>query len=248
MSSHFHPMSSHFRQNMEKPPPPEKGQFFVVLFTEYIIGGAPQLKEIEWWLHRLAEDGDIWLPLASRSDFPSSDDSVLSHYCDASREEGKPLESGGAAWTVINDTFLFIERRWTEHEVLSFSINVLEAVFKDAGSYAFFAYSKAMGMGHSHSLVFTDNTTAENVAESARTSSDALNELNKVRQQWLADNKISQASERVASVDNDIADELSRGAIKQALRFPRAYGLRIVRLDPEGRFSDTSHLTPTWPL
>ena len=39
------------------------------------------------------------------------------------------------------------------------------------------------------------------------------------------------ANERIASIDNDIADLLSRGAIEEALRFPKSANVRTVELN-----------------
>ena len=98
---------------------------------------------------------------------------------------------------------------------------------------------------YSHSVCFTDNTTAENISEFGRATTDGLNEINSSRQHWLVENHIFQSSERVESKDNDIADLLSRGDIEEALRFPETYDIEIVRVDllPDER--DTSFITPT---
>ena len=85
-----------------------------------------------------------------------------------------------------------------------------------------------------------------NVAERGRASTEALNVLNIERQQWLVDNNVSQRSERVASVDNDVADLLSRGDLGEALRFPQHHGLPVQRLHVDRSQYDPSRLQPTW--
>ena len=67
------------------------------------------------------------IPLASRESFPNtSEDGVLTHYGDASREFDEEsgvaaLSSGFGAWTVIEQIFYYIEGRWTHAECKAFS-------------------------------------------------------------------------------------------------------------------------------
>ena len=68
-----------------------------------------------------------------------------------------------------------------------------------------------MGLCPTHSLAFVDNTAAEHVAENGRTTADALHALNLRRQQRLVAEGIHQATARVTSIDNDVADLISRG-------------------------------------
>jgi hypothetical protein len=207
--------------------------------------GAKAMREIGWWKHRLLGEEDAKLPLASRSEFPLNESTTLIHYGDASREVGG--YSGAGAWTVILGKFVYIVFRWDDEEVRRHSINVLEAVIKDGATYAFFEYATQVGAVFTHSVAFTDNTVAEFVAESSRTQTEALNQLNERRQQWLASEAVSQASERIASEDNDIADMLSRGDAEDALRFALSADLETVRIDVDRRFTQTGHLQPTWP-
>ena len=58
-----------------------------------------------------------------------------------------------------------------------------------------------------------------------------LNELNKLRLSELIARGIFETNERVASVDNDVADALSRMDTAEALRFPSDCGLKVVKLD-----------------
>ena len=103
-----------------------------------------------------------------------------------------------------------------------------------------------MGLCPTHSLAFVDNTAAEHVAENGRTTADALHALNLRRQQRLVAEGIHQATARVTSIDNDVADMLSRGDIEGALRFPRAAGLAVLRLDVDVDMIETESLPPTW--
>ena len=128
----------------------------------------------------------------------------------------------------------------------SFSINVLETIIKDAATFTFATYARSVGCAPTHSLAYVDNTTAENVAENGRTTADALHALNLRRQQRLVAEGIHQASERVASVDNDVADLLSRGDVSGALRFPRSAGLAVIRLEADAASMETDSLPKTW--
>ena len=213
-----------------------------------VILGCDALKELEWWQHNLAAAKSHGVPFASRYDFPSSSDSTIVLYADASREPTQHhTESGAGAWSVIQGTFVYVEWTWTRRQVDSFSINVLETVAKDAAARCFVAYARDQGCSATHSLVFTDNTTAEHVAERGRASTHALNELNRRRQQWLVEAGVHQLTERVASVDNDVADLLSRGRVVEALRFATACDLTVKRLEVDPASRDTSGLVPTWP-
>ena len=87
------------------------------------------------------------------------------------------------------------------------------------------------GCNISHTTAYVDNTTAQHVAESGRTSTEMLNELNKLRLSELIARGIFETNERVASVDNDVADALSRMDTAEALRFPSDCGLKVVKLD-----------------
>ena len=57
---------------------------------------------------------------------------------------------------------------------------------------------------------------------------------------------IHQRTERVASIDNDVADLFSRGELEEALRFAKAGKLSVERLQPLPDERDTSFIAPTW--
>ena len=211
-----------------------------------VVYGAAAVTELDWWSAQLALSAEHGLPLATRWDFPVSSDTTIVHYGDASREETDPGASGYGAWAVIGATFLYFESRWTARQVARFSINVLETVTKDAGTFTFLAYARSIGLRPTHSLAFVDNTAAEHVAENGRTTADSLHALNLRRQQRLVAEGIHQATERVTSVDNDVADMLSRGDVAGALRFPRSAGLAVVRLVPDVEMIETESIPPTW--
>ena len=191
------------------------------------------LRELEWWDAQLVYHDHTGLPLASRYSFPgASSENVLVRYSDASREPGKAVcESGGGGWALIRGVFYYFAVTWTSFEVDNYSINVLEAHARDMGGFAMMDKAAELGCPITHTLAFVDNTTAEHIAESGRASTAMLNALNTIRLEQLMRRGIHEANERVTSVDNDVADLLSRGAIQEALRFPTDCGLECVRLD-----------------
>ena len=46
-----------------------------------------------------------------------------------------------------------------------------------------------------------------------------LNELNRRRLQFLLEQKVHETNERITSIDNDVADLLSRDRVQDALRY-----------------------------
>jgi hypothetical protein len=210
-----------------------------------ILGDAA-LKELDWWRHQLDHAQELGVPLASRYTFPTGSDTTVVHYGDASREPDNLASSGAGAWSVIAGVFVYVEWRWSADVLRRFSINVLETVVKDVAARVFVAYARSKGLAATHSLAFTDNSTAEHVAERGRASTAALHALNAARQRWLVEHRVSQRSERVASVDNDVADLLSRGDIAGALRFALSNNLPVSRLAVDPAEYDMSALPPTW--
>jgi hypothetical protein len=211
--------------------------------------GADARKELVWWESQLSDQVSCeqhGVPFAVRFAFPTSDDTTIVHYGDASREPGNLIESGFGAWSVVDGIFAYIEGRWTAAEIAHYSINVLESFVKDAATYRFYEFARERGLHPTHSLAFTDNSTAESIAEFGRTSKDGLFALNKQRQHWLLTHSVHQSTERVASVDNDIADLLSRFDIDEALRFPADAGLETLRLELSKEQRDLSFVPPTW--
>ena len=81
-------------------------------------------------------------------------------------------------------------------------------------------------------MEFTDNTAAEHSAERGRPHTERMSALVRDRYHWLSELGVSSTVERVASVDNDVADGLSRGGTKliDALRIASAAGMPLTRL------------------
>lgn len=202
-------------------------------------GGAQS--ELRWWVHRLSQQEEEGVPLASRSTFPSSGDpAVLDSYSDASRELKSASSSGLGAWCVVDGVFLFVERRWTDHERKSYSINVLEYAAMNIGSFTFISAAKRMGRPIEHVREHVDNSAAEMVAERGRPRTWEMHVLTQRRYHRLVREQVTSAVFRVASVDNDVADGLSRGGTKlaDAIRMAVQAGLTVRRLEPDPQEND----------
>jgi hypothetical protein len=208
--------------------------------------GGQALAELQWWAEMLQRAAcQRGVPLAYRTAFPSSSDpSVLVPYSDASREVGALEQSGYGAWAVIDSVFLYVEGRWTELEVLTLDINTLELVAMNIGTFTFLAEARRRGIAITHALEFTDNTSAEHAAERGKPKSAALGELVKRRYDAFLGAGVTASAARVASVDNDVADGLSRGGaqLADALRIAASSGLEVVRLTAEAAWRDTTGL------
>ena len=83
-----------------------------------------------------------------------------------------------------------------------------------------------------HVIEFTDNTAAEHSAERGRPHTERMHTLVSGRFHQLAQLGVHSSVERVASVDNDVADGLSRGGEKllEALRIAAGTGMPILEL------------------
>jgi hypothetical protein len=199
------------------------------------ILGAKALAELSWWAEMLARDTCTrGVPLAYRMTFPSSaDPAVLVPYSDASRELGSSGQSGYGAWAVIGGDFCYVEGRFTEEELRMHDINTLELVAMNIGTFSLLAEARSRGHEITHVLEFTDNTSAEHASEGGKPKSEALGELVRRRYDAFLAAGVSVSSTRVASVDNDVADGLSRGGamLADALRIAAATELEVVRVD-----------------
>jgi hypothetical protein len=190
--------------------------------------------ELHWWVAQMAKSDNLGLPLASRLEFPTvGDDDHVIEYHDASRELGNIESSGWGAWTTIRDVFYYIEGRWTMDEIEHYSINVLESKVRDMGTFTFVSKARELGCTATHATTFNDNRTSEANAEYGRPGTALLNSMLQEKQERAHEMGLHVANERVASIDNDIADLLSRGDIYEALRFPRTANMRVLRLDVE---------------
>ena len=205
--------------------------------------GKQALRELRWWEQVLSQEAvRAGVPLASRTVFPMpSDPGVLVAYSDASREIGSD-ESGFGAWAVVGGIVYYVEGRWTDTEVQRLDINVLELHAMNIGSFAFLRVAAERGVAVTHLVEFTDNTAAEASVERGKPKSPRLGELVRQRYVALLAAGVPASPERVASVDNDVADGLSRGGtmLADALRTLAASGYPVVRLEPTREWRDSS--------
>ena len=175
------------------------------------------------------------VPFASRSAFPKFDTpGIMVTYSDASREvRARLTESGFGSWCVLGDTLFYLEGRWSVPEIYLLSINVLELKAMNMGLFTF--YRLAIGLGHDVTEIceFTDNTAAQHSAHNGTGRTERMVHLVAERFDMLVHADVATAVVRIASVDNDLADGLSRGGVHlaDALRLAAASGLKIRRVD-----------------
>ena len=196
--------------------------------------------ELRWWIEKLGEDESVGLPFASRNLFPSTDpeittNSLLISYSDASREFGQDFpESGWGGWCVICGFFYYVEGRWTEEEVALLSINVLELLAMNIAIMTFVAEAHRLDLVIDDVCEFTDNVAAEMSADRGNPHAEGMHNLVVERYEFFTRHNISSAATRVTSVENDIADGLSRGGryMADALRMAAASNIWMRRLEP----------------
>ena len=123
---------------------------------------------------------------------------------------------------------------------------MLELKAKDMFGAVAIEYARSVGHEVTHTLAFVDNTTAEHVSERGKTQTEALHQLRVANSEKMLQLGVHEATDRVASVDNDIADLLSRGAVEAALVIPKGHNLKLTRLEVPEHLRDTSSLSPTW--
>ena len=206
--------------------------------------GSLAKQELRWWLAQLRKQDSEGVPMASRQSFPKPGPGTLAPYFDASRELKSPHTSGYGAWAIIGGEFCYVEGRWLGWELRTLSINVLELAARNIGTFTFLEYARTAGIEVTHLFEFTDNRAAELSAEFGRPHTPAMQELTKLGYVALRELGIYSSMLRIASVDNDIADGLSRGGamLANALRIASSTGINIRRLAPTEKWRDLSAL------
>ena len=187
------------------------------------------------------------MPLATRLSFPDASESgVLAPYSDASRELASPESSGWGAWAIIGGEVVYVCGRWRSWELETLSINVLELAAMQFGTFTFMDHARSRGIPITHVMEFTDNTSAEHSAERGRPSSERMQALVTWRYARLMARGVFSSVERVASVDNDVADGLSRGGRKfaDALRIMRSSSMAVRCLEVTHEVRSLEHLRP----
>ena len=201
----------------------------------WTILSKESMQELDWWREQLQRSSRHGIPLATRYSFPSaSSPTHLIEYHDASRNPSHEEPSGWGAWGIIEApaerVFAYIYGEWTWQEVDKHSINVFESKTRDMAVFTFVEYAKTLGCDITHTTGFNDNTCAQFNAEFGRPGTELLKDMLQERYDRLQKLNIFAANERCASIDNTIADDLSRGAIEAALAVPRLHGIKTVRL------------------
>ena len=209
-----------------------------------VILDAKAVRELIWWRDQLADEEHVGLPFASRSEFPTSSDDTIVYYGDSSREMVAGT-SGFGAWCVIQKDFLYIHGLWTDEEGEKFSINVTEALIRDWALFTFVKEARSRGLAASHATGFSDNSAAEMTAETAKSSSDPLHEIALARNKRLLEERVHAATHRVTSVDNTLADWLSRQLVEETIGVAEREGLRPIRLEVDEEMRSTRELTPS---
>ena len=215
------------------------------LRTKAVLVFEPCISELRWWLDQFADPRRHCLPLASRVSFPFSDQThTVVGYSDAARELDSPETSGFGAWTVFGDTVYYLAGLWESWELQGLSINVLELAAQNFSTFTLLAAAASCGRVVTHVLDFVDNTAAEYSSDRGRPHQADMQQLVRQRFDALDDAGVFSAVERIASVDNDWADGLSRGEerVLDVLRMIRASGLKAVRLEPIASWRDLSGL------
>jgi len=167
-------------------------------------------------------------------------------YSDASRELKSPQSSGFGAWAVVNEEFCYVEGRWLSWELEQLSINVLELAARNIGTFTFLDHAEANSCAITHLYEFTDNRAAEFALEFGKPKAPEMQALTQRSYDELFRRGVFNAMQRIASVDNDIADGLSRGGaqLANALRLAAGAGFPLRRLPPQPNWRDLSHLQP----
>lgn len=208
--------------------------------------GSDACAELKWWLAQLRKKDSEGVPMASRRVFPAPSPGVLMPYSDASRELKSPQSSGFGAWAVINEEFCYVEGRWLAWELEQLSINVLELAARNIGTFTFLDHAEASSCAITHLYEFTDNKAAEYALEFGKPKAPEMQALTQRSYDELFRRGVFNAMQRIASVDNDIADGLSRGGaqLANALRLAAGAGMPLRRLPPQPSWRDLSHLQP----
>jgi hypothetical protein len=124
------------------------------------------------------------------------------------------------------------------------SINVLELAARNIGTFTFLEHARQVGVEVTHLFEFTDNRAAELSAEFGKPHTARMQALIKAAYVELRTLEVYSSMLRIASVDNDIADGLSRGGenLANALRIASATGIQVRRLAPLEKWRDLTAL------
>ena len=181
-------------------------------------------KDLRRWAEELMRDDHQGVPLAARSTFPASDSTdAVCIYADAAGAEASA--SGFGAWAVHGNELLYVEGQWTPEERKHLIIADLELA---ASTFGLVSILPETGVKSCYS--FTDNTVAQAAMRTQSPSREVMQALTAARVDWMLDNGVGEAVERITSKANTWADWLSRGRLEDVLRQAAMLGLRPRRV------------------
>ena len=177
------------------------------------------------WARELERPDHAGVPLASRRMRAVGSDGVGAVYADASGE------GGFMAWTVAAGELLYVEDTWSETERESMPIHAKELLASTLGVVAF-----APVAGFSEIYSFTDSMLALCAIRGRTPASGGMQQLVAERSEWLLENAVLEAGERITSKANLWADWGSRGRLEDVLVQARHLGLEPRRVDIDARW------------
>lgn len=163
---------------------------------------------------------------------------------DALRELVRADKSGFDGWAIINGVFTYFKGLWTMAEVAALNINILKFATLNMATFTFLDHAEACNFKDTLTLEVTNNEAAEFCSDRGRLKKPQMHEFLRRRTEELCSRRVTSASTHIASVDNDIADDISRGGemLGAALRIATSAGLPIRCLAVSARWRDLSDI------
>ena len=156
------------------------------------------------------------VPLATvRSVKPADEPGAGAIYADASGS------IGWGAWTLLDDEVIVVVGEWSEEE-LDLGIAEKELYASTAGLVTLQRETRWTDV-----TSFTDNMVALAAMRSCAPSTPRLQALVAARLEWMSEESVLEAAERVGSKSNLWADLLSRGRLHDVRQQATALGLRL---------------------
>jgi hypothetical protein len=193
---------------------------------------------LSFFLRLLRSDERLAVPLAPRHSFPFADsEHLLVSFADASGREAPWVVSthkpGYGFWAVRRRRLFYAHGVYTDAEVASLSISVLELVASFWGEVLFSRIAPSV----THSLAFTDNSGAEWSLRRETPTARLMQLVAERRSQFLQQRALFARALRVSSAANRWADALSRQAEASVLAEAAALGLEpvLIHVPPDLR-------------
>ena len=193
---------------------------------EVVISSAVRVALLNW-ASELEAPGHEGVPLCSRAMGAVGEPGVGAVYADASGSIGY------MAWTVSDDTLLYVVGEWTAVERDTLSIAEKELI---ASTLGLVTLSPAADLSSVYS--FTDNVEAQAAMRERKPSSAALHAVSAWRSEWLLASGVLEASERITSKANLWADLGSRGGLDEVVAQAAALNLTAREVLVSSEWSD----------